>query len=1243
MGMWATAFYPIVKMYVRRGTMSCILHMSDFHLGKNMKIEKDRLDELAMWIENSDLSIKYLIFTGDIIDAQVLQAECVRKLKKEYSEKFKELKPNDSPNIVVDSIRAAGDDCIEFFDNLIRETTLSRMKQAGEIFRSFIDRIGVDRRNVVLCCGNHDRIRFAGEPDFACKGTRCLEENIMDKQFEAYDTLCGMINNSLSHHTMLYPCNDINFVIINSNWKTPLQNETNKMCVSCNSISKIFSKLQQSEISNKNPTILITHKPHDDFCESVKYPYNGEPLTVMQTIERTVTAFIYGDKHSHITKMNNKPQEFMCGLPLSYRGVRYNLLDVDSNLGIRSCCYLLNDGNGWTKVPITDCVESVYNLSKRYLKSYAFALLMGEHSVPDEWNIVIKSIQNAYENERLTTLSNLFATFSDLRQNRHSIQIEENSFFEQFISKIESGTLHAASIKGRPCVGKSTFITLVYLYALWIFSEGRTRFIPFYFNIETITTEFPKDVVSSNCIDKYTAYSEKKFFDYLTNCIKIAKTYHLPIILLIDGIEKSKVLAPCDDTIEKRIYQLVETTLKNTDRYVMCFNTHDSYHFDVTFDQINQFDYVLFMNRTRILSYKSNEQKQDKFLSNYLALQKQPVNDAVLQTLKKSLCKFHKPSIDLFLLRHYDCYICQIGNNEKIWDVLKEYVSELEKIAHQMFGFQINVAMETAGLLFSQRNCYSEIIKILDAKSPTIDVFFKIINYPDIENYLIAKYFVNQLLVYSNTKNIIPEKSILFSFIPNQISIIIRLLLDNKKEAANEILAHFVDYHANELKGFLYSMIAYLCGHLRTEGCNALLANLPAPDAECEDFFAICSRRSYELANAVCSCDKYLVQKYILELIENEKHRKFNRSYQLHYYQDVSNNVIFRQSGWNLDKTPSVGFDFRNSFLMLLSKLEPALEESNPYPLMELDLFTLCDLVYSRLQHMTRDAFFYSAKYNEKNDSECEAVIGRTVALLNEYNKIYGKKRRGNIRISAYFSFMSARLSAIQKELAGNVGKEVTAPYVSPCYDFEQVLKLSSLPRVGWNIDVPGTIKVENQPVYTVALGEDKPILPIRETIMQHIMESVYIAQLFLPDNFPEKDYQKSRVISFLLLSELGKTYSGDYSPLYSNQYRCRNIEENGLAHMLTLGALDGYATQPVFFKPLSDMLSADINMRICWEIKMIQTEFKYYTLYNQLGFDDGRRAEFENDFEEPTTSICKRIREQLILNNPQFKKFLNS
>ena len=83
--MYIEELFRAIKPYVRRETMSYILHMSDFHFGKNMKIEQGRLDELAMWIENSDINIKYLIFTGDIIDAQVLQADCVKKLKKEYS------------------------------------------------------------------------------------------------------------------------------------------------------------------------------------------------------------------------------------------------------------------------------------------------------------------------------------------------------------------------------------------------------------------------------------------------------------------------------------------------------------------------------------------------------------------------------------------------------------------------------------------------------------------------------------------------------------------------------------------------------------------------------------------------------------------------------------------------------------------------------------------------------------------------------------------------------------------------------------------------------------------------------------------------------------------------------------------------------------------------------------------------------------------------------------------------------
>ena len=51
----------------------------------------------------------------------------------------------------------------------------------------------------------------------------------------------------------------------------------------------------------------------------------------------------------------------------------------------------------------------------------------------------------------------------------------------------------------------------------------------------------------------------------------------------------------------------------------------------------------------------------------------------------------------------------------------------------------------------------------------------------------------------------------------------------------------------------------------------------------------------------------------------------------------------------------------------------------------------------------------------------------------------------------------------------------------------------------------------------------------------------------------------------------------------------------------------------------------------------MIQREYRYYTLYNELEFSEERRAEFEDDFEEPDTEICREIRKHLIKDNPTY------
>lgn len=1197
--------------------------------------------ELAAWLNASNICVDYLVFTGDIIDAPVVQAECVKKIKKEHPNKLRDLKPGDDSDAVLSFIRTAGEPFIHLYDTQLQDTMTAQMQEAGKLFRSFIQQIGVDYQNVILCCGNHDRMRLAGESAFQCTGKQTFDESSMDIPFEAYNKFCGIINDKISHHTMVYPRGDLNFVIVNSNWKAPTGKETNNMCISCQSLSTQLSKLK---LQKATVNLLIAHKPYDDFCESTKYPYAGEDLTVREIVSKTITAFLYGDKHSYGVRMKNQPKEFMCGLPLCSTGVRYNLLELEPAVGVKSCSYILNDGNTWVKVPITDCMETIYSKSRSNLKSYAFTLLARNNVVPEGWDSVAKIMGAASENGIFCKISNLFAAFSSLRQNNDEIEIKDDSIFDQFLSLVGESPMQSIGIKGRPGVGKSTFLTLVYLHALWMLSNGRSKYIPAYFSMDVILSAITKNDELSFDVNEYVVHAAKKFSEYLNDCIALSKQFNLPLCLFIDGLEKNQLLSPNSNTLEKKIYQLVETTLnRSRDKYVMCFNTNDTYRFDQSFENINRFKFVMFMNQIRIFPYKPQEKKLDALLRNYFLLQGKEATDTLIETAKSSLLKFHRPSIDMFFLHHYGKHILEVNESEKTWDVLKAHVNDLANLASSKFEWRLDmdVAIETAGLLFSQRRRYSEIVELCAGEKPQIAEFLLIFNTPDIANYLIARHYIGALTKYGDCSDEIPKDSILFSFIPNDIALIIRQLLDDKGAAANEILARFIDCQSDGLDGYLYSMIVYLCGHLRTGVGSNLISKLPPPDQEKDNFFTLCNRRSYGLAKAVCSSETHPAQEIILELLDSENFRKFNRSYQIHYYQDVSSNAINNRLPWDLDQAPLKGFDFRYSFLILLSKLDPALKESKPYPLMELDLFTLCDLVYSRLQHTASDSLFYCAKYNEKDDSECGAVLSRTCELLSAYSVHFGKKNGKGDRITSYFDFMRTRLEDIKKKVAGNIGRDVSTPYVSVCSDFEQVLKLSALARVGWDINAPGTIKVENQP--SQAIDENiKDGLPTHESLMEYIMESVYIALLFLPDSLSEKGFQKSKVISLLLLSELGKIRSGDYSPCYSNQHKLHADEIKGLADVLTLGALDGYATQSVFFSSLFDVATDDINMRICRDIKMIQTEYKYYSLYQQLGFDQARRTEFESDFEAPTTNICRKIREQLILSNPNFKAYFS-
>ena len=618
--------------------------------------------------------------------------------------------------------------------------------------------------------------------------------------------------------------------------------------------------------------------------------------------------------------------------------------------------------------------------------------------------------------------------------------------------------------------------------------------------------------------------------------------------------------------------------------------------------------------------------------------------------------KLHKTYVDLNLLYRNYHLLNKISNNYDSWELMKNYASSLSEYAEELFGVgNIQLIQEVAYLIFHKGKTFQEIIDTEHFKSLSYKDFIKLRDCKEISEYLCAKYFVDELTKYSRTNKIISADSMINDFITRDLAIMIRLIMENETEC-QRLLKLFIDRHQSELTGFLYSNIVYFAGHIKSGNSFELvnmITNISNP--ENSKFFEFCHKRSSMLARVFCSNNIKIADEFVCMLMDNEVYRKFNRIYQLHYYQDILDYLGERQAEWDINIPNGTKFDFYNCFLVLVSKLELNLSMQEPYPLMVIDLFTICDFIYSRLQNVGSDrALFYSSCYNKKNDSTCKSILLKVLSLITAFLNNTEMSLLHDAYINAYFKFMKIKFAELINKIERNVDKNIVVPYVAESYDFKEILKLHNMPRVAWNINNVGQIKIEDQPCYGIQNkqfsdeeSDTKTLDMPKETVMQHIMESVYIAQMFLPEDIDLQGYNKSTIISLLLLSELGKTETGDYSLEYTNaKSRYKPNELTALSNFLMLGTIDGYANNKGFFNSLTqnegNIKEIDYNAVICKEIKFIQIEYKYYSLYDELGFDAERREQFEKGFIEPTTTICKEIRRKLVRNNPEFKKYLS-
>lgn len=1241
--------------------MKTILHTSDFHINIDEEKSKKRLRKLADTLKKSKIEIDFLVFSGDIIDAKTITIICENKMKQKYSEYFSDKHENEN---FVDQMKRneKAKDLVEEYNALIRKETLKAYEKAVEIFSDFIEQLEIkDMERVIICCGNHDRLRLVSlnKEKFVCDN-EMINENDIESDFEYFDMFCKKLKLKNTHKTFFHSVDGINFIILNTNWKIPNGGRNNEMCINCGKIKEIMS-IHNKELSlNKKNNFLVAHKPFDDVCAEAKYNYRsdyaGKPI--IKEIYQNVETMLFGDKHSDSVDIMSERKVFLSGSPLSTDTITYNLIYFEKDRGVVNTDYVRWYQTEWKKVIVDKILDQVYAVSRDYIKPISFEILVGKAQVVDNGQNAINAVAEAERTRNLRYASLMFGACMRSRESDEKrVDIYKENIFS-WLAEIVQNTegCHSINVKGRTGVGKSAFLGIVYLYFLSLYCNGKFSYIPFYFNLEYEISRgnVQGDIgTSAKAVEVYKKSCEK-FESFYKKCREISNGSNLPICLIIDGLDEKNSLSKNNvETIEKYVYGYIKTNISEEDKYILSFNLHLFPGMLPSGEECRNADKVVFFNSVDATLFRKGNEEFKILLTSYLNL-KNICDDEKIQNIIANTFKYRKTSISMNFLHSNLEILSDIKKNDDSWKVLEQYKNTLDDKVDKMFKEKgtKEKAIKVAYLLYEEGMTFEEINEQMNAKSRITFKDFSIIkNKAEIGEFLVAKYYVEELQKYAGKKEKIEENSVLYSFLSREVAIMIRLLLIGKQD----IISKFICKHEGEIKGYLYSMLLYLAGHSKDGNEKKEIEKILKIKNDKKEFFKRCNQRSEYLAKTVCGEEDHSSLKYIYELMNNEELRIFNRCYQMYYYGDRDEGFSLKNQA--LDCTKDIirkGFDFHNTFLVLTAKLNYAYKEQKRYNLMEFDLFTLCDLVYSRLQHRETDggdiSLFYSKLYNMEGRSLVVDILQEMMNLLNEYLTqmvIYNPALGESNQVCIYFKMMLDEFKRVSQILYDCTGKDVNETFVSPVIEFEKILKLKKMCRVGWEIPHSRMLtEIERTALMNKSIHE--------ETIMEHVIETVYIALIFLPDILkdksgkPYKEYDKNTIIKLILTREFGKIFTCDYTPFSEDIVKHKENDMKYRLKMLNMGAVDGFAN----LNALYELFEAEVdngdkvgekNLVISRELAIIQMEYKYYTLLSdkKIHFDDKRNAEFKTEFTRISTDICKMIQKKLIYDNERFHKFL--
>lgn len=777
--------------------------------------------------------------------------------------------------------------------------------------------------------------------------------------------------------------------------------------------------------------------------------------------------------------------------------------------------------------------------------------------------------ENSFSEEEIQKYSDLFKLSVDIFYKNKVIKIEENIFefvYEFFQSK---KTKNLIKIVGPDGTGKSTFLSILYIYLYKYCINNGFTFYPFYINLH-----FYDNIVDSKTFNE----EEIKAIMYkdLEILKRIAQNFpNIPFIIIIDGNENYfrttlKVAKYFNEFIKeiskykKNIYTIVcigEKTKVHAYRERKKFTNYSRMAYTFKFKSINNYE----------------TEKWKSFIETFVSLEG---NGDLLIPINSYLEKFDLYEVDLNILSVFkDCYESDVLNEvTSISDLYKNYCMTY---LGDVDDFEDSAKMSYEYFMTSKKFEQEEIAK--NNKEWNL-----IHQHRTISNFLIAYYYVNIMKTY-NARHDVAKLEYLF---PMDVNIFIKPLINENLETQKLIFDKCKTIYTNG--GILAkSQVIYMMGRITNKNMKSKI--LKTLEEYYDDLYTELikknenkskqeDRDAHLLLRSVIISLVYLGKKdkretYLKMLLNYPVANHINRSFHLEYYGDV-----FRQPDNNVYYNDDISEDIDITYHILLNRVERYLaskkgtEDLN----FQINLFTLCSLIQARLKE---------ENLSKERIQKLKEIIDRT--LENKQNEI-------NVDFKAYLTMLK---------------EDIEQETYLPGFLYKKLYGIKDIVRSGWKNEIKN----------------DSIKLPY-ENVAEHTYYTWMLGMLYLPDTAPEESeyvlYDKRKILDLILIHDWAEIDVGDVVPS-KNSDAHREMEDFRMRVLLMHDTYDKIGNMDKYKKMWNvyGKNSADINGKLAYELDKIQAIYQFY-VYKNLGaeFSNEKRKDWENEKRYITTSLGKSI-----------------